>query len=206
MQHFYQNIDGWFSCPNFYKMQVQQFNNAVFVEVGSWQGQSSCFMAVEILNSSKNIDFYCVDTWEGSAEHQNKEIIKSGQLYSKFLENIEPVKQVIKPMRMSSVDAAREFKDESVDFVYLDGSHDYESVRSDIYAWYPKLKKGGLMSGDDCTWPGVVKAVNEFVTTSCHTLHILGFEDVWGFIKRGRLLPEPSPEMAKVAIDAIGKL
>jgi hypothetical protein len=46
----------------------------------------------------------------------------------------------------------------------LDASHDYESCISDIKSWYPKVKKGGIISGDDfnlCHFPGVVKAVYE---------------------------------------------
>ena len=43
---------------------------AHFVEVGSYKGRSTSFMAVEIANSGKQIKFDCVDTWEGSPEHQ----------------------------------------------------------------------------------------------------------------------------------------
>jgi hypothetical protein len=47
--------------------------------------------------------------------------------------------------------------------VYIDASHDYESVKEDIIAWLPKVKKGGIICGDDYTpgWPGVMRAVNE---------------------------------------------
>ena len=43
---------------------------AHFVEIGSYKGRSSSYMAVEIVNSGKSITFDCVDTWKGSEEHQ----------------------------------------------------------------------------------------------------------------------------------------
>ena len=185
---------------------MQTHNDALFVEVGSWQGKSACFMAVEIENSGKNIQLHCIDTWEGSIEHKDETVIKEKSLYNQFLNNIEPVKHIIKPVRLASRDAARTYEDESIDFIFIDAAHDYESVREDLYSWYPKIKKGGLIAGHDRLWPGVVKAVNEFVTSTCSTIHIFDFQDCWGFIKRGRLLTEPTPEQAAPAIAALGKL
>lgn len=57
--------------------------------------------------------------------------------------------------------AANEFRDNSLSFIMIDASHDYENVKKDIETWWPKLKVGGLFSGDDYDWPGVTKAVNE---------------------------------------------
>lgn len=58
--------------------------------------------------------------------------------------------------------------DGSLDFVFIDGMHDYESVKQDIEDWTPKVRKGGIVSGHDYYESksgklGVVKAVDEFV-------------------------------------------
>lgn len=50
---------------------------------------------------------------------------------------------------MSSAAAAEYFTSESLDFVYLDASHDYNNVSVDLRAWYPKLKPGALFAGHD---------------------------------------------------------
>lgn len=48
-----------------------------------------------------------------------------------------------------SVEAARQFVDERLDFVYIDGAHDRLSVIRDLNAWFPKVKHGGMFSGHD---------------------------------------------------------
>ena len=87
MNHIYQEPqfgENWFTYPNLYKKIVNEFpSGSKFVEVGSWKGKSAAFMAVEIANSNKQIDFYCVDTWEGSVEHQ--EYSELSELYYIFI-------------------------------------------------------------------------------------------------------------------------
>ena len=65
-----------------------------------------------------------------------------------------------------SVAASGLFADESIDWVHLDARHDYESVKSDIAAWLPKVKPGGWLSGDDydeLKFPELVRAVGELL-------------------------------------------
>jgi hypothetical protein len=109
MEHFYQNIgENWFTYPNLYRDMVYLFgDNSHFVEVGSWRGRSTSFMGVEIINSKYNIKFDCVDTWEGSIEHTDHELIITSSLYDDFIKNISPVITVINPIRMSSNEASK---------------------------------------------------------------------------------------------------
>jgi predicted O-methyltransferase YrrM len=165
MEHFYQNIgENWFNFQDIYQLAVNKFNNAKFIEIGSWKGRSAAFMAVEILNSNKKIDFYCVDTWQGSEEHAEDEVIKQNNLYDEFIKNTEPVKHIISPIRKTSLSASESFPNECFDFIFIDAAHDYENVKADIQAWFPKLKKGGIIAGHDYhpSWEGVVKAVDEW--------------------------------------------
>ena len=71
-----------------------------------------------------------------------------------------------KHFRDSSVKIIDNFKDNSVDAIYIDGDHTYEGAKSDIEIWLPKLKIGGLIAGDDIYTkhcPGVKKAVEELI-------------------------------------------
>ena len=167
MEHFYQKIgEDWFTYPNLYKKMVTNATeNSHFVEVGVWKGRSASFMGVEIINSNKDIKFDCIDTWEGSVEHKEFDIVVNKELYNLFIENIEPVKNVINPIKLSSLDAVNLYDDESLDFVFIDASHEYEDVKNDILAWLPKVKVGGILAGHDYLqmWPGVIMAVDELL-------------------------------------------
>lgn len=169
VEHFYENIQGWCGFYNIYRNAVNRFpNGSHFVEIGSWKGQSAAFMAVEIINSGKQIKFDCVDTWRGTLneeQHQQDPSVINDTLYDEFIANMTPVEGYYTPIRMDSVSAAATYPDASLDFVFIDGDHLYEGVRADILAWLPKVKKGGFIAGDDFGHAqgseGVKKAVTE---------------------------------------------
>lgn len=77
-----------------------------------------------------------------------------------------------KMLRLDSVSAALQFASDELDFVYMDGCHQYLSIQEDIKAWYPKVKVGGILAGHDIVYTGeenggwgryVQQAVFEFV-------------------------------------------
>jgi len=69
-----------------------------------------------------------------------------------------------------SISASLDFDNEYFDFIYIDANHLYRYVLEDLMFWYPKLKKGGIICGDDyvkCNNPtegiyGIVDAVEDF--------------------------------------------
>jgi hypothetical protein len=85
----------------------------------------------------------------------------------------------------TSLRAVTEFKDNTLDFCHIDAGHTYKDVLQDMYAWYPKIKPGGVLCGHDYSidkeqerlrkkpWPhiGVQKAVDEFVKEKKLFLH-----------------------------------
>ena len=174
MDHFYQNTIGedFFNYHNLYSSIPKKFGHgAKFVEVGCWKGRSISYLTVESINSNKNQKIYAVDTWNGSAEHLDPKsgffnielTIDKDWLYNLFLKNIEPVKDYITPIREPSLKACHLFDDNYLDFVFIDASHDYENVLSDIKAWFPKMKTNSIIAGHDYSWcDDVKKAVNTF--------------------------------------------
>jgi hypothetical protein len=186
MNHYFYKIYGWFKAANLFAQMVRSAkNNSHFVEIGAWLGSSTTFMAVEIINSGKNIKFDSIDTWKGSEEHKNEEVVVNDTLYNDYLKNIEPVKHMVNPIRLPSIEAAELYEDNSLDFVFIDGSHDYENVKNDINAWYPKVKSGGILAGDDydIKWSGVIKASNEFAKQNNYQLTI-DDEFCWNLCKK----------------------
>ncbi len=65
-------------------------------------------------------------------------------------------------IREPSVAAASHFNDESLDCIFIDGDHRYEAVMQDLQAWFPKLKPGHLILGDDYWIGSVAAAVDQF--------------------------------------------
>ncbi len=75
---------------------------------------------------------------------------------------LEKYKSKFTLIRKPSVEAALDFADESLDCIFIDGNHRYEQVLNDLKQWYPKLKRGGTMAGDDYWMPEVAAAVTDF--------------------------------------------
>ena len=163
MNHFYKNIPGWFSYATFYESMVDKAKSgARFVEIGCWKGRSTAHLATEIKNSGKDIEFICVDHFQGSNEDAHQKDPDIDRLYDVFMHNVEPVKDQITVYAMPSTEAAKNIQDHSVDFLCLDGAHDYESVNADLLAWLPKMKPGSTILFDDARWSGVKENVYEF--------------------------------------------
>lgn len=139
-------------------------DGAVFVEVGAWKGRSAAFMCVEIINSGKKIEFHVVDHFLGSKEHATEPAVKGGILFAEFNSNMRPVYGAYELHSYNSLTAAATFADASIDFVYIDASHEYEDVKRDIQGWLPKMKPGALLAGDDFeSYKGVGQAVAELL-------------------------------------------
>jgi hypothetical protein len=186
MNHYYQTIQGWFDYEEVIRLAIDKATDgAKFVEIGAWKGKSAAFAGVEILNSGKDITYYAVDHFLGSEEHRNPVSPHydyasiSGDLKAQYLVNIEPVKSVVKTLDMQSGEASKKFKKQSLDFVYIDGSHDFDSVCNDIETWLPKLKPGGMIGGHDYTTHETVK---QAVDTYFSDLQIIGKS--WLYISR----------------------
>jgi hypothetical protein len=143
--------------------------NFCFVELGVWKGRSLSYFTVEAINKNKKGEIVAIDHWLGSEEH-----LKGGKFYEPlleqenglfehFLDNIQPIKNNVRVIRKTSSDAAFDFEDNSIDAIFIDASHDYQNVKSDLEIWFPKVKKDGMFSGHDYVGPyGVKEAVDEF--------------------------------------------
>lgn len=163
MKHFYKKIQNWFDYEDVFDLVLSRAKNGDrFVEIGVWKGGSTAYMGVEILNSRKKIYYDAIDTFSGSTEHGDV----SNWLYEETIKNLRPIIKIkiVNIIQGYSLDVVNKYNDESIDFCYIDGSHEYDDVKKDILSYLPKIKKGGIIAGHDYNkedWKGVVRAVDE---------------------------------------------
>lgn len=163
MTHYYKDIQNWFNYEKVFDLAIQRAKSgARFVEIGVWKGGSTAYMCVEIYNSNKVIEYDAIDTFEGSKEHG----VVFG-LYEEAQKNLSLMisKGLVNLIKGHSLEVVNKYEDESIDFCFIDGSHEYEDVKKDILAYLPKVKKGGILAGHDYDkiWQGVISAVDELL-------------------------------------------
>lgn len=174
----YESIPGWFDFQEVYDRALSEVpRGGVFVEVGAWLGRSTAYLAGGL--RERGDPLHVVDTWKGSPDiPYMQQVVRDsgGSLFPQFMENMNrlALADVVKPLCMPSVDAAERFENESVDFVFLDGSHRYEDVVRDLSVWLAKLKPGGILAGHDFhpLWPDVLRAVHD--TLPRESIRVMG--------------------------------
>jgi len=152
---FYKQIPGYFSFAPAYDRAIQIAEDGdTYVEIGAWLGQSICYLAHGIQEAKKNVRIYTVDTWEGEPGNVEQLAIinragGSEKFYKEFLLHLEigNIRDIVCPIKSTSVEAAKRFTDLSINFCFVDGAHDYNSVMADLYHWFPKIAKGGVIAG-----------------------------------------------------------
>jgi predicted O-methyltransferase YrrM len=162
-------FDNWFDYSEFYDEMAEKIpENGIAIEVGVFMGASIIHLTKKLNLRNKEAIVVAVDTFQGSPNEPNQQNIineHGGNLYNTFLHNIEKagVRDNILIVPKESTEAAQHFYDGIADFIFIDASHDYESVKNDITAWLPKLRRGGIISGHDYDFPDVQKAVLELL-------------------------------------------
>jgi predicted O-methyltransferase YrrM len=128
--------------------------NSLCVEIGSYLGASTLMIAKGLKNSSKLI---CIDTWKNDAMSEG-----NWDSFNLFKKNTLSVKNKLELIRSSSIKAVNYLIEDEIDFLFIDGDHSYDAVKSDFDIWFPKLKGGGLIIMHDCGWAeGVIRVINQ---------------------------------------------
>ena len=132
------------------------------VEVGVGGGAN----VLDMLAALPHAKVFLVDSYDVNNSTFQFERVFTSEERDKFIENVKEKLAPVDNGRIEwliedSVTAANRFSDEYFDYVYIDAQHEYEAVVRDIAAWFPKVKKGGVIGGDDCGVNGVKQAVKD---------------------------------------------
>jgi hypothetical protein len=164
----YEDIPGWFDFPEFYAEIVENARNgSVFVELGTFLGKSAAYMMLKIRESGKDIRFCSYDNFSGVA-HDGEEkamIAEHGSLEAAARHCFKASTGLDSARFLYNADSAlsaESYDDQSVDFCFIDADHHEAACKSDIAAWLPKIRPGGIIAGHDIDFPDVRAAVESF--------------------------------------------
>jgi len=98
----------------------------------------------------EGLEIYAIDPWigfPGQGRTQQVQYIQDGY-YEDAKKRLIPFENC-HIVRKKSMDALEDFKNGSLDFVYIDGDHNFKHTAEDIYEWSKKVRRGGIVSGHD---------------------------------------------------------
>jgi len=150
---------------------IKEYNSKISVEVGCGYGQHS----KQILENTNVEKHYMVDQYKYYPNDGFSDGIKNinapislDQKFDDFCEmvklQVEPFSSRVEFIRKTSIEASNDFQDNSIDAIFVDANHEFKYVLEDLYAWWSKIKSGGLMAGDDYWMEDVKRAVHFFET------------------------------------------
>ena len=173
----------YFSSNAYYFYQIlKNFNQFKYLEIGSFEGNSTMFVARKFTNAK----IYCVDNWHGSEEHENLNFIT---IEKNFDKNTSEFKNISKIKNLSD----NFFKSNQIKFdvIYVDGSHKASQVYRDFKNSWNFLLTGGVIILDDYIWQFYLNikdnpcfAINKFLGEISGKFKILIVSNSQIFIKK----------------------
>ena len=139
--------------------KIREFRDIVWVEIGVRFANNAKWV-LENLDISKIylIDPFCELPY--LQQHFSAEKAKENKQIAH--EKLKQYEDKIVWLEDFSQNVHQKIDDDSVDILYIDGEHSYDAVSLDLQLFYSKVKKGGLVIGDDYNESGVRQAIKEF--------------------------------------------
>jgi predicted O-methyltransferase YrrM len=168
-------VAGWLTDDEAWALhEVARANRSgsTVVEIGSWQGRSTIALASGLRARGAGT-VYAVDPHSDSALHRATGVLDT---HSAFVANVHAagLADYVRAVRATSLAARERFAERSVHFLFVDGSHLFEDVVSDIDAWTPALADGAAVAFHDARdEPGVRRALGDRVEPEDSAFHQL---------------------------------
>lgn len=165
----------WYTRP-MTRFMIKNYSNKKLIgaEIGVEYGLNAKTM-LKYISIEK---LYLIDPY-----YDNQDNISGDERYKKTKKYLAKYSNKIKFIRKTSEQALDDIPIE-LDFVYIDGAHNYNAIKKDIELYYKKVKKGGIIGGHDF-WAseiGVCKAALEFAENN--NLKLYGKLTDWWIIKK----------------------
>jgi predicted O-methyltransferase YrrM len=141
------SFPNWFSyTEHFFEAMLTEAPPMRCLQLGVFVGDASIWLMEH--TSGYLVD---VDTWEGSAEHDDIDFAQVEKCYDA---RIAPYDSRITKRKMTTEQAfaGMLLAGQRFDFVYVDAAHDAPSVFFDAACGFAVLEPGGLLAFDDNRW------------------------------------------------------
>lgn len=141
------------------------------VEIGSWQGYSTSFLASAVRDSSNGM-LYAIDHFRGNAGKEQLYVVGNpdlSDLRQGFENNMQRlgVWESVRLLDMANHEAVRHLGGVKIRLLFIDGDHSKAGVENDIRLFFPLVQPGGIVVFDDFSrnFPGLVEAVDQLMKT-----------------------------------------
>jgi predicted O-methyltransferase YrrM len=129
--------------PNMGRENLPALMNELGFKIGAEIGVDSGWYSLSLCKGIPNLKLYCIDAWTMYADYRDKmDAAKLGTIN-------KLQKYDCKLIDKFSMDAVKDFEDDSLDFVYIDANHELPYVLEDIIYWTRKVRTGGIVAGHD---------------------------------------------------------
>lgn len=120
----------------------------VIVEIGSWKGRSTIWLGRGSKAGNK-VKIYAIDPHTGSPIH--RKMYRRVWTFEEFKKNIKManIENVVIPIVKTSEEAEKDWGSQPIEFLFIDGNHEYESVKLDFDKWFPYLIEEGIIAFHD---------------------------------------------------------
>lgn len=161
-----------------YSLAALQSETGDVVEIGSWQGRSTSFLA-RAVKESRNGRFYAIDHFKGNVGKEHFYVVGKkdlSDLEAGFRANMRRIglEKDVTLLNSTVSEAEKELANSSIRFLFIDGDHTEAGVRRDLELFYPKLVPNAIVAFDDFSsgFPGVLKVVDEYFEKGLFSLRM----------------------------------
>ena len=158
--------DGWMDHGEQILALLEQHRPAVVVELGTCVGRSAVAMARVIRQWQGTL--YCVDTWAGRPHPGRSTWPTRIGIAARNLQ-VAKVAASVRLIVGTTYEVAQAWTGPTIDALYVDADHRYESCLRDLELWTPHVRQGGLILGDDYgnpKCPGVQRAWDDYAAAT----------------------------------------
>jgi hypothetical protein len=134
--------------PNMGRNNLAELFGELGYKVGAEIGTERGLFAEVMCKANPGVKLFCIDAWRvypGYRDYQNTGILEGRHAQAQT--RLSPYN--VELINAYSMDAVKDFADNSLDFVYIDANHEYPWVTEDVIHWSKKVRSGGIVSGHD---------------------------------------------------------